>query len=66
MASAHINRGILAIFMESPVYFTIPLRERLEFLNSFSQQSTYNRTCECDEYLISGKSYSKEPPFIKP
>jgi hypothetical protein len=46
MASAHIRREILAALMESPLYFTIPLRKRLEFLKSFSQQSAYNCTCE--------------------
>jgi hypothetical protein len=52
MASAHIKREILAVLMESPFYFTIPPRERLEFLKFFSQQypkdpvsSTVNRDC---------------------
>ncbi len=40
MASVHIiRRELLAIFMESPLYFKIPLRERLEFLKLFSEQS---------------------------
>jgi hypothetical protein len=50
-ASAH-KREILAVLMESPFYFTIPPRERLEFLKFFSQQypkdpvsSTVNRDC---------------------
>jgi hypothetical protein len=66
MASAHSKREILAVLMESPFYFTIPLRKRLEFLNSFSQQSAYDRTFECEEHLINGKSDLKEQPFIKP
>jgi hypothetical protein len=28
--------------MESPLYFTIPLKKRLEFIMFFSQQSVYN------------------------
>lgn len=39
MASSYIRREILAVLMESPFYFTIPLRKRLEFLKLFSQQS---------------------------
>lgn len=44
MASTHIRRGILAALMESPFYFNIPLRERMEFLNSFSQQYVHHRS----------------------
>lgn len=39
MASSHIRREIMAALMESPFYFNIPLRERLEFLKLFSRQS---------------------------
>jgi hypothetical protein len=63
MANKNINREILAVFMESPFYFTIPLKRRLEFLRFFSQTSVYHRICEYNEHLISGKSGSK--PRIK-
>ncbi|MGD0970161.1 MAG: hypothetical protein ABSA04_01985 [Desulfobaccales bacterium] len=65
MASAHIKREILAVFMESPLYFTIPLRNRLEFLNSFSQQSVYHRICQYEELRISGKSDFEGAAFDK-
>jgi hypothetical protein len=32
MARARIARDLLAILMESPLYFTIPLKRRLEFI----------------------------------
>jgi hypothetical protein len=63
MASKSIKRDILAVFMESPFYFTIPLRRRLEFLRFFSQKSVYHRICEYNEHLLGGKSGSK--PRIK-
>jgi hypothetical protein len=53
MAGAKIKREILGVFMESPLYFTIPLRERLKLLNFFSQQSIYLRICVFNENLIS-------------
>lgn len=65
MTSAHINRGILAVFMESPLYFTIPLRKRLEFLNSFSEQSVYHRICQYEELRIRGKSNFEGAAFDK-
>lgn len=46
MAGAQIEREILAVLMESPLYFTIPLRKRLEYLKVFSRQSSYHRICE--------------------
>jgi hypothetical protein len=65
MARAHIRREILAVLMESPFYFTIPLRKRLEFLNSFSQQSIYHRICQYEELRISGKSDGEGAVFDK-
>ncbi len=38
MSRAKIERKILAVLMESPFYFTIPLRKRLDFLKFFSQR----------------------------
>ncbi len=49
MASAKIKRVILAALMESPFYFTMPLRKRLEFLNSLSQKPVYNSVHAYDE-----------------
>jgi hypothetical protein len=54
MASANIKREILAVLMESPFYFTIPLKRRLEFLKFCSQKSVYHRICAYNEHLISG------------
>ena len=59
MAGKKIKREILAVFMESPFYFTIPLKTRLEFLKFFSQKSVYHRICEYNEHLINSKSDSK-------
>ncbi len=56
MASARIKREILAVLMESPLYFTIPLRKRLEFLKLFSLQSVPHHICEYEELWIGGKS----------
>ncbi len=45
-------KKILAVFMESPFYFTIPLSRRLEFLKFFSQQSVYERILEHNPHLL--------------
>ena len=65
MASARIRREILAVFMESPLYFTIPLRKRLEFLNYFAQQSVYHWIWEYEELRINGKSNFEAVPSDK-
>jgi hypothetical protein len=57
MARAKIKREILTVFMESPLYFTIPLRQRLEFLHFSSKQSIYHRICAYEENLIKGQTY---------
>jgi len=41
MARARIERDLVAILMESPLYFTIPLKRRLEFIRFISQQGIY-------------------------
>lgn len=46
METLKIKREIVAVFMESPLYFTIPLKKRLEFIMFFSQQSVYDKFCE--------------------
>ena len=56
METSKIKREIVAVFMESPLYFTIPLRKRLELLNFFSQQSVYHRIRAYNENLESGPS----------
>jgi hypothetical protein len=42
MEEAKIKKEIVAIFMESPFYFTIPLPKRLAFIKFFSQQPVYS------------------------
>jgi hypothetical protein len=37
-----IKREIVAVFMESPFYFTIPVKRRLEFIKFFSQKPVYH------------------------
>jgi hypothetical protein len=53
MSQAKIERKILAVIMESPFYFTIPLQRRLEFLKFFSQRSVCNRIFEHNPQLLS-------------
>jgi hypothetical protein len=52
-ARVKAKRKILAVFMESPLYFTIPLHRRLEFLNFFSQQAVYERISEHNPQVVS-------------
>ncbi len=62
MATAFVRRELLAVLMESPLYFRIPLRERLEFLKLFSEQPLNQRICEYSELRINGSPISKERP----
>jgi hypothetical protein len=59
MAKAKNKRKILSVLMESPFYFTMPLRKRLELLNIFSQRSVFHRIFKFNEQLINGKSDSE-------
>ncbi len=56
MATAQIKREIVGFFIESPFYFTMPLRERLEFINFCSLQSVYLRLCAYGDTLINRRS----------
>ena len=56
MARARFKKELLAVLMESPLYFSIPLQKRLEFIKFFSQQSVYHQLCKYNNYLISLKS----------
>jgi hypothetical protein len=47
-----IKREIVAVFMESPLYFSIPLKKRLEFIIFFSQQPVYNHVCVLNKHLF--------------
>jgi hypothetical protein len=50
-----IKREIVAVLMESPLYFTIPLKKRLEFIMFFSQKPIYDHICELNEHQMRGK-----------
>jgi|GEM_PF-597165 len=65
MESARVKREILAIFMESPIYFNIPLRNRLEFLKVFSEQYFPHPNCEYKGLRICGKSDFEGAAFDK-
>ena len=52
MERLKIKREIVAVLMESPLYFTIPLKKRLEFIMFFSQQPVYNHICELKKHQI--------------
>jgi hypothetical protein len=56
MARARIERDLLAILMESPLYFTIPLRRRLEFIRFFSQEAVYELIWKHNKHLKRWKS----------
>jgi hypothetical protein len=51
METRKIKREIVAVFMESPLYFSIPLKKRLKFIMFFSQQPVYNHICELNKRL---------------
>jgi hypothetical protein len=60
-----IKREIVAVFIESPLYFTIPLEKRLEFIIFFSQQPIYGHICELKEHKMLGKQVWQElMPFV--
>lgn len=38
-----VNRGVVAVYMESPLYFTMPLRKRLQVVKHHEQEvSSHN------------------------
>jgi hypothetical protein len=60
MARAKIKRHIVSVFMESPFYFFIPPRRRLELINFSSQHPVNQRICAGNENLMIEQSDSKE------
>ena len=60
MQTPKIKREIVAVFMKSPLYYSIPLKKRLEFIMFFSQQSVYNQIGELNEKQISEISTDDE------
>jgi hypothetical protein len=52
METLKLKREIVAAFMESPLYFTIPLDKRLVFIKFFSQPTVLGR---CDLNQSKGK-----------
>jgi hypothetical protein len=50
--SEKIQRKFLAVLMQSPFYFSIPLKRRQEFIKAVSQQSVYDLVCEHNSHLI--------------
>ncbi len=58
IANTLIKKDILRFFIESPFYFTMPIRERLEFINFFSQQSVYLRLCAYGDTLINVRGHT--------
>jgi hypothetical protein len=52
MEARKIKREIVAVFMESPLYFSIPLKKRLELIMFFSQLPIYNHICELNKHLL--------------
>jgi hypothetical protein len=60
MQTLRIKSEIVKVFMESPLYFTIPLKKRLEFIIFFSQKPIYNHICELNEHQMLGKRVWQE------
>jgi hypothetical protein len=46
METLKIKREIVAVFMESPLYFTIPLKKRLELIMFCTQQPVFENIYE--------------------
>jgi hypothetical protein len=55
METSKIKRELLSVLMESQFYFTIPIKDRLEFIIFFSQQSVYHHVLKHNQHLMSGK-----------
>jgi hypothetical protein len=51
MARARFEKDLLAILMESPLYFTIPLKRRLEFIRFFSQEGVFELIWKHNKHL---------------
>jgi hypothetical protein len=62
METTKIKRELLSVLMESPFYFNIPLKNRLEFIIFFSQQSVYRLAFKHNRHLMSEKSDSRGEP----
>jgi hypothetical protein len=60
METRKIKRELVAVFIESPLYFTIPLKKRLEFIMFFSQQPIYDHICELNKHQMLGKRVWQE------
>jgi hypothetical protein len=54
MEARKIKREIVSVFMESPLYFTIPLKKRLDFIMFFSQKPVYDHILELNKPLFNG------------
>jgi hypothetical protein len=64
METPKIKREIVAVFIESPLYFTIPLKKRLEFIKFYSQQPIYDHICELNAHQMLGKRVWQELRFF--
>jgi hypothetical protein len=60
-----INRKIVAVAMESPAYFTIPLQSRLQFIKFLSQQSVFNAIFDSPLCQATRKDDLKQPDLIR-
>ncbi len=59
MKTDKIKREVVALVMESPLYFTIPLRKRLDFIKFFSNQTIFNKIGNCNMSEMDKKCYIK-------
>jgi hypothetical protein len=61
MESIKNKRQIVAMVMESPLYFTIPLHRRLQFIKFLSQQSVFNAICDHPINQTARPDHLKQP-----
>jgi hypothetical protein len=64
METSKIKREIVAVFMESPLYFTIPLKKRLEFIIFFSQKPVYKNMVELNQHLLRNSDLKPRGPTV--
>ena len=65
MEPLKIKREVVAAFMKSPLYFTIPLDKRLVFIKFFSQPTVYS-SCDLNNSKRSGNRDLRPVVLIGP
>lgn len=64
MSNIKIRKEIVSIFVDSPLYFTMPLQKRLELVTQYRERQSY---IELKNYLlnwIETGNFIKNQPFL--